>query len=137
MQSKQIYVEPTSVKMDSNILESLGRPITPQESSDLFVRIETDLVLKDRNEALRAPSYLCLVCGKGLSITTSLSGIRMHVQTHSGERPYPCKFCDKKLSGVRQLARHIKVKHEALSEGIVFDVEKGLVASKYKKKAIA
>ena len=99
--------------MDSNVLESLGRPLTPQESSDFFVRIENDLVLKNRNEVLRAPSYLCLVCGKGLSITTSLSGVRMHVKTHSGEKPYSCKFCNKGLSTARDLAKHIKVIHEA------------------------
>ena len=99
--------------MDSNVLESLGRPLTLQESSDFFVRIENDLVLKNRNDVLRAPSYLCLVCGKGLSITTSLSGVRMHVKTHSGEKPYLCKFCNKGLSTARDLAKHIKVIHEA------------------------
>lgn len=45
-------------------------------------------------------------CGKAFAESSNLT---KHRRTHSGERPFPCKLCERKFSRPDQLARHMKV----------------------------
>lgn len=59
------------------------------------------------NDLLR--NYMCSICGKCFTAKDSL---RVHMFTHSGERPYKCSLCDASYTQSGHLHRHIKVTHE-------------------------
>ncbi|XP_049887332.1 RE1-silencing transcription factor-like isoform X4 [Pectinophora gossypiella] len=41
----------------------------------------------------------------------SVSKLARHVRTHAGDRPYPCKYCDKSFIKSHHYTRHLRVKH--------------------------
>ncbi|XP_061382934.1 RE1-silencing transcription factor-like isoform X2 [Danaus plexippus] len=43
----------------------------------------------------------------------SLSKLTKHVRSHAGDRPYPCKFCDKSFTKSHHYTRHLRVKHRS------------------------
>lgn len=47
--------------------------------------------------------YPCKFCNKVISTSTQL---RVHLRTHTNERPYKCIFCDKAFKEKGKLARH-------------------------------
>ena len=53
------------------------------------------------------------MCGKFFS---ELSNLRKHEKIHTGERPFTCKYCAKSFGVKRVLQRHIRTKHEQISE---------------------
>ncbi|XP_026323793.1 proteoglycan 4-like isoform X4 [Hyposmocoma kahamanoa] len=46
--------------------------------------------------------------GSGFSTVSKLT---RHVRSHAGERPYPCKYCDKAFTKSHHYTRHVRVKH--------------------------
>ena len=51
-------------------------------------------LMQDSSEECKRPRFKCpyLGCGKVLSHKTSLNN---HLKTHTGEKPYCCRFCPK------------------------------------------
>lgn len=47
--------------------------------------------------------YGCEICGK--KFATNLSRV-VHIRTHTNERPYSCKFCEKSFKDMAHLLRH-------------------------------
>ncbi|XP_045508674.1 RE1-silencing transcription factor-like isoform X2 [Colias croceus] len=41
----------------------------------------------------------------------SIPKLARHVRTHAGERPYPCKYCDKSFLKSQHYTRHLRIKH--------------------------
>ena len=52
--------------------------------------------------------FKCTVCSKGFLNTPSLKD---HMNIHTGERPYMCKFCGDTFSSNGTHRMHEKVKH--------------------------
>ncbi|XP_071037979.1 zinc finger protein OZF [Parasteatoda tepidariorum] len=52
--------------------------------------------------------HQCNVCGK---IFPHRSGLKMHSLTHTGERPFKCKLCNKSFSQKGNLMRHVRFIH--------------------------
>ncbi|XP_023222715.1 ras-responsive element-binding protein 1-like isoform X1 [Centruroides sculpturatus] len=71
-------------------------------------------------------SNTCIVCKKKLSSASSLD---RHMLTHSGERPFPCKFCDTAFTTNGNMHRHMRTHADKV------DVSKFKVPTK--RKAIS
>ena len=54
-------------------------------------------------------NFMCSECGRCFTAKDSL---RVHMFSHTGERPYKCKQCDASYSRSSHLLRHVKVSHE-------------------------
>lgn len=59
-----------------------------------------------RVSSLPRRSPTCPVCMKTLS---SFSNLKVHMRSHTGERPYPCDICGKKFTRREHMKRHTLV----------------------------
>lgn len=59
-----------------------------------------------RVSSLLRRSPTCPVCMKTLS---SFSNLKVHMRSHTGERPYPCDICGKKFTRREHMKRHTLV----------------------------
>ncbi|KPP71083.1 hypothetical protein Z043_110037 [Scleropages formosus] len=50
--------------------------------------------------------YLCSICSKSCTTTQNL---RIHMRTHTGERPYACTDCGKRFAESGTLRKHIRI----------------------------
>ena len=54
----------------------------------------------------RKRGHECDVCGKRLS-----SSLKVHMRTHTKEKPYECDVCEKRFSESGSLKRHKRTQH--------------------------
>ncbi|XP_045508683.1 RE1-silencing transcription factor-like isoform X3 [Colias croceus] len=56
----------------------------------------------------KVPEFKCEYCPERFG---SIPKLARHVRTHAGERPYPCKYCDKSFLKSQHYTRHLRIKH--------------------------
>ncbi|XP_047540839.1 RE1-silencing transcription factor-like isoform X2 [Vanessa atalanta] len=60
----------------------------------------------------KTPTYCCEYCPERFVSVTKLA---RHVRSHAGERPYPCKFCNKCFTKSHHYTRHLRLKHREIN----------------------
>ncbi|XP_026484598.1 uncharacterized protein LOC113392395 isoform X4 [Vanessa tameamea] len=78
---------------------------TPDETNTACVKVVTSKDGKEINEDSN-------IRGKGFVSVTKLA---RHVRSHAGERPYPCKFCNKCFTKSHHYTRHLRLKHREIN----------------------
>ncbi|XP_045455087.1 RE1-silencing transcription factor A-like [Melitaea cinxia] len=56
----------------------------------------------------KTPTFCCEYCPERF---VSIAKLARHVRSHAGDRPYPCKFCDKCFTKSHHYTRHLRLKH--------------------------
>lgn len=64
---------------------------------------------KTQVQKLYKQGHVCVYCRK---LVDSMAHLREHIRTHTGERPFPCNFCDKRFAKKGNLQAHIKSCHD-------------------------
>ncbi|EKM54479.1 uncharacterized protein PHACADRAFT_73403, partial [Phanerochaete carnosa HHB-10118-sp] len=81
-----------------------SQPLPPNAQGQQY---PYDPSMLDR-QASASGRYECMWCGKGF---TRPSSLRIHMNTHTGERPYVCPFegCGRSFSVQSNMRRHARV----------------------------
>ncbi|GBN61729.1 Gastrula zinc finger protein xFG20-1 [Araneus ventricosus] len=78
-------------------------PSTSASSSCSYDSQGIRVRLKEGNEKL---NFVCEYCSK---ICISRSKYKIHVRTHTGEKPFECLYCDKRFAINKNLRVHVRV----------------------------
>jgi len=63
---------------------------------------------KDKSKSERGGSAVCFVCGQSFKKPYDL---KVHMVTHTGDKPYSCELCPTRFAFKNGVARHMKTVH--------------------------
>ncbi|GAA5910504.1 hypothetical protein JCM6882_008539 [Rhodosporidiobolus microsporus] len=83
-----------------------GPPPSGQLAADLAYGVAVDAQQAGEGAASEVGRYICPHCTKRFARPSSL---RIHMHSHTGEKPFSCHLCDRAFSVQSNLRRHLKI----------------------------
>jgi len=68
------------------------------------------------NKALKVSENRHLHCNECDYMAISESKLKMHMRTHTGEKPYVCLYCPYRSSQSSNLRKHIQLRHALIPD---------------------
>ena len=90
----EVEIKPT---LNERALLAIGHPLTQEENNRFYAKIQKS------SEDIKGP-FVCLVC----AYSSREWNVKVHVRTHTGERPYKCTFCPKKFTKKCDCDQHMR-----------------------------
>ena len=103
-------------------------PAYSAEDDSLTERTSNDKV-PIYSDTESAKKHSCMVCGK---LFTCASGLKIHMRSHTGDKPYTCEHCGQGFAQQGVLQRHLR-KHTGAKPFVCDICGKGFTRNSNKK----
>ena len=91
------------VSMEEELIRLKNEPYKRRRSRKSYEKAEHQAPLR------RQAPHVCVTCHKTFPDTSKL---RVHMRSHSGDKPFMCRSCDYASTNKANLVRHVKLVHE-------------------------